>query len=118
MKQRIIFVFAFLFLFLPFISFAQQYPTKPITLIVPYPAGGATDVMARLIAEQLSQRWKVSVVVDNRAGSGGMIGADAVAKSAPDGYTLLIANVSMTSNPAIWKVVNYDAATDLATQET
>jgi len=79
-------------IFAPFVggdASAQPYPSRPIKLIVPYAAGGGSDVIARIFAERLSQQLKQSIVVENRAGAGGNIGADAVAKSDPDGYTIL-----------------------------
>ncbi|RZL91569.1 MAG: tripartite tricarboxylate transporter substrate binding protein [Variovorax sp.] len=75
-------------------ALSQQYPAKPIRLIVPASPGATVDVNARYIADQLTSRWKASVVVDNRAGAGGGIGSDTVAKSSPDGYTLLFAGIT------------------------
>ena len=95
-------------------AFAQAYPAKPVRLVVPFPPGGGFDGIARPVAEKIGTLLGQAVVLDYRPGAGGNIGIEHAAKSAPDGYTLLIANVSMTSNPAIWKVVNYDAARDLA----
>jgi len=75
-------------------AFAQSWPTRPVRIVVPFSAGGTTDVLARLIAAQMTQDLGQSVVVDNRPGVGGLLGADHVAKADPDGYTLLMANIS------------------------
>jgi tripartite-type tricarboxylate transporter receptor subunit TctC len=88
---------------------AAAYPDKPIRLVVPFPAGGATDLMARTMGQKLSERIGQPVVIDNRAGAGGGIGAEAVATSAPDGYTLLFATMgSLTINPSLYKNLRYD----------
>lgn len=83
---------------------AQAYPTKPITIIVPFPAGGGTsDLLARVIAQKLSEAWGQPVIVDNKPGASGNIGAAMVAKSAPDGYTLLVAAAAISTAPALYK---------------
>src|SRR5689334_25361011 len=74
-------------------SFAQSYPNRPIHLIVPYAAGGTSDILARQIGPKLTEAWGQPVVVENKTGANGNVGADAVAKSAPDGYTLLITDL-------------------------
>ena len=95
-------------------SWAQGYPTRPVRVVVGFPAGGPTDVIARYIAQDLTVSMGQSFIVENRPGANAIIGTEAVAHAAPDGYTLLFANVSLTSNPAIWKTVNYDAVKDFA----
>jgi tripartite-type tricarboxylate transporter receptor subunit TctC len=98
-------------LLLPLAALAQ-YPAKPVRLVVPFPAGGPTDVLSRVVAQKLAERWGVSAVVDNKPGAGGTIGADFVAKSAPDGYTLVMATSSTHSiGPALQKLP-YDAQKD------
>ena len=95
-------------------AFAQAYPARPVTFIVPFAPGGGTDITARTVSAKLAQIWtrsgdSVAVIVDNRGGAGGILGADAVAKAKPDGYTLLIANVGITSiNPALYAKLPYD----------
>src|SRR3954468_22628105 len=84
----------FLSAFLSVSAFAQSYPSKPVRIIVPFPAGGTTDIVARLVANRMGETMGQPMVVENRGGAGGTIGAEAVAKSAPDGYTLLIHNVT------------------------
>jgi tripartite-type tricarboxylate transporter receptor subunit TctC len=92
---------------------AQSYPSKPIRLIVPFPAGGATDALARAVASKFGEKIDQSIVVDNRPGAGGSIGSDAVAKSAPDGYTLLLATSSTHSiGPALNTKLPFDALAD------
>jgi tripartite-type tricarboxylate transporter receptor subunit TctC len=87
---------------------AQSYPSKPLRMIVPYAAGGGVDIMARVISPRLSDSLGQQVVVDNRAGGGAIIGTDLVAKSAPDGYTLLMANPAHAANPALNARLPYD----------
>jgi len=82
-------------------ALAQAYPSKPITLIVPFPAGGTTDALARTIGQKLSQAWGQPVIVDNRGGAGATIGANMVAKAAPDGYTLFMVPNVLVVNPSV-----------------
>jgi tripartite-type tricarboxylate transporter receptor subunit TctC len=106
---------AALFAALPWVAGAQPWPSKPVKVIVPFAAGGATDVVARLLAQRLTDLWSQAVVVENKAGAGGNIGADAVAKSAADGYTLLMTSGSIvTANPHMYKALAFDPAKDLA----
>jgi tripartite-type tricarboxylate transporter receptor subunit TctC len=91
----------------------SAFPNKPITLVVPYPVGGSNDVFARLIAKNLGEALKVSVVVDNRPGASGSTGTIQVSKSAPDGYTLLAVSSSMTTNVAIQTRSSFDPVTGL-----
>ena len=93
---------------------AQTYPDRPITLVVPYPAGGGNDVLARLVAEKMSKPLGQSIVVENRGGAGGTIATRQVAKSPPDGYTLLIATSSLAINPSLYPNVGYDPRKDFA----
>ena len=91
---------------------AQGYPAKPVKMIVPFPPAGATDAVGRIVAQKLSERWGQSVVVENRPGAGGAIGSDLAAKSAPDGYTLLMATTSTPSiGPSLQKLP-YDPIKD------
>ena len=92
---------------------AQDWPTKPITLIVPFGPGGSTDITARLVADKLRTVLGQPVVVDNRGGAGGNIGAAAVAKAEPDGYTLLMATSTHVTNPSLYKSLSYDVLKDL-----
>jgi tripartite-type tricarboxylate transporter receptor subunit TctC len=91
---------------------AEPYPDHPVTLIVPYAAGGSSDVLARLLGERLSKSLRQQIVIDNRAGAGSRLGIEIAAKSAPDGYTLLLADMPHTIIPAIQKGVHYDPVRD------
>ena len=94
-------------------AYAQSYPSKPIRLVVPYPPGGPLDIMARAIGQKLTEAWSQPVVVDNRAGAGGNIGADLVAKSPADGYTLLMGAVATHAiNPTLYAKIPYDPVRD------
>src|SRR5689334_7794712 len=97
-------------------ALGQSYPTRPVTFIVPFAPGGGTDITARTVAAKLTSIWKTqSVVVENRGGAGGVIGADLVAKAKPDGYTLLIANVGTQSiNPTLYAKLPYNPDTAFA----
>ena len=101
------------FALLPALSWAQAYPAKPIRMIVPFPAGGATDILARALSQRLGEKIGQTVVVENRPGAGGTIGADLASKAAPDGYTLLLATSSTHSiGPAINPKIPYNAEAD------
>jgi tripartite-type tricarboxylate transporter receptor subunit TctC len=103
---------------LPFangLTWAQTYPAKPVRLIVPFPAGGATDLVARVVQEPLSKLLGQPIIVDNKGGAGGSIGMTELAKSAPDGYSFALATVSTHGvNPAVYKKLPYDAVKDFA----
>jgi len=86
---------------------AQAYPSKPVRLIVPYPAGGVVDLVARAVADKISQNWGQVIVVEPRPGGSANIGADAVANAAPDGYTLLVASAFLTVNPHLYPNLKY-----------
>ena len=93
---------------------AQSFPTKPIKIIVPFPAGGTVDFFARVISTKLSEALGQSVLVENRAGAGGNIAAEAVAKAAPDGYTLLMGSEIIAINTSLYSKIGYDPVKDLA----
>ena len=94
-------------------ALAENYPTKTVTIVVPFAAGGSTDILARIVAQELGQQLGQSVIVENRAGAAGGVGAAAVAKATADGYTLLLGTVSTHAiNPAIYKSLGYDARKD------
>ena len=88
----------------PEIAAAQSYPSKPVRLIIPFPPGGSNDILGRLVATQLSERLGKQVIVDNRAGAGGVVGSEAAAKSPPDGYTLLIVSSAHAINASLYKL--------------
>ena len=92
---------------------AQTYPSKPVRMIVPFPPGGGTDYTARLIGQKLSELWGQAVVIENRPGASTIIGSDLVAKSAPDGYTLLMGGVPHAIGASLYTKLGYDMVKDL-----
>jgi tripartite-type tricarboxylate transporter receptor subunit TctC len=93
-------------------GWAQSFPTKQVRVVVPYPAGGGTDLVARLIVPRLADRWKQTVIIDNKGGASGILGSEIVAKAPPDGYTLLIMTSAHTINPFTTKTLPYDTERD------
>lgn len=93
---------------------AQEYPTRSVRMVLPFPAGGGSDLVARIIAQRFSQQLGQQVIVDNRAGASGNIAADIVAKAPADGYTVFFANSSIAISPAIYKKLSYDPVNDFA----
>ena len=93
-------------------AWGQPYPTKPVRIVVPFTAGSATDILARTVGQKLSEQWGQPVVIDNRPGAGGTIGAAIVAKSPGDGYTLLVHSAAHAYNPAIYSALPYDTVKD------
>jgi tripartite-type tricarboxylate transporter receptor subunit TctC len=89
---------------------ADDYPNKPVRFIVPFPPGGSADILARTVGDKLASAFRQPVVVENKPGAGGIVGADAVAKSAPDGHTLLFANTNIAINPSLYRSLPYDTA--------
>jgi tripartite-type tricarboxylate transporter receptor subunit TctC len=99
----------------PVLAWGQSYPAKPIRLVVPFPPGGSLDVVARAIGQKLTEAWGQPVIIDNRPGAGGNIGADLVAKSAPDGYTILEGALSTHAvNVSLYSKMPYDPVKDFA----
>ena len=95
-------------------AFAQGYPSKPVRLVVPFPAGGTVDLMARYFGQKLTDTWKQQVIVENRAGAGGNIGANLVAKSAPDAHTLLLSTAALAISAAMYRKLPFDPVKDFA----
>jgi tripartite-type tricarboxylate transporter receptor subunit TctC len=95
-------------------SVAQSYPEKSVTLIAPFSAGGSVDMISRAVALQMGMLWKQSVIVSNRPGASGMIGVEAVVRSAPDGYSLLMATTALSSSPSLFTKLSFDPIRDLA----
>lgn len=93
---------------------AQTYPVKTVRMVVGYPPGGPTDLIARIVSQKLSESWGQQVIVDNRPGASGMIGAELTVRAAPDGYTLLMVPVTYAVTPSLYPKMTYDAVKDLA----
>jgi tripartite-type tricarboxylate transporter receptor subunit TctC len=91
---------------------AQAYPAKAIRWIVPYPPGGSTDVIARTVGQKLAEAWNIQVIIDNRPGASGMIGTDIVAKSAPDGYSVVSVASSHVLHPSLYRQVPFNTIND------
>jgi tripartite-type tricarboxylate transporter receptor subunit TctC len=118
MKRLALFIFVTFSFLMPFSlatnSLAVNFPTKPIRLIVPFPAGGTTDIFARILAQKLSENLGQQVLVDNRAGASGIIGSEIVVKSPADGHTLLMTATHHVVNPSLYKKLPYDTLKDFA----
>lgn len=116
MKLRALFAAAAAaFALLPSIASAQAWPAKPIRLMVPFPPGGSTDIVARIVAQKLGERLGQSIVIENRGGAGGTIGTALIAKSAPDGYNLAVASTSThVVAPGVYAKLDYDPVKDFA----
>ena len=117
MKSRFAFLrgSALVLLLLAFSAQAQPYPNRSVRIIVPYPPGSGTDIVARLLGQRIGESWGQPIVVDNRPGAGAIVGVDAVAKSAPDGYTLGIADTGpLAINPSLYPKLPYDPLRDFA----
>lgn len=110
---HIIMVFVTLALFSG-VANTQSYPTKPIRFVVPYPPGGSNDILTRVVANAMSPGLGKPIIIDNRGGAGGMVGADNVAKSSPDGYSILNVQASFTAQPAVRSKLPYDPINDFA----
>jgi len=102
-------------LLLPLQAIAQAWPTKPVHIVAPYPAGGTSDILARTLGQKLSEIWAQSIIVDNKPGANGNVGADFVAKAAPDGYTLLLCDVgALAISPSVYTSLPFDPNKDFA----
>lgn len=111
MKLRFILPAAVLALFASAAQ-AQNYPSKPITMVVPFSAGGPTDTLGRTVAQAMTVALKQTVIIENVGGAGGNIGVDRVAKARPDGYTILLHHIGMSTSPALYRKLNYNPLTD------
>src|SRR5688572_3585917 len=100
--------------FITALAQSQEWPTRPVRMILPFPPGGGTDILGRLIAERLSASIGQPVVTENRGGAGGNVGAEAAARSAPDGYTIVLVAPSLAISPTLYSKINYDPVKDFA----
>jgi len=100
--------------FLPTLASAQPFPSRPIRMLVPFSAGGATDIIARVLAPGLGERFGQQVVVDNRPGAGSIIGTQILARATPDGHTIMLAEIAFGANPALYSKLPYDTRKDFA----
>lgn len=98
----------------PAVAYAQAYPSKPVRIIVPFPPGGVADIFARIVGQKLTGMLGQPFVVDNRGGASGNIGVEIVAKSPPDGYTLLVTSATLAINPGLYPKLPFDVKRDLA----
>jgi len=114
MRKPVAALAALLLLACAFGAQGQSFPSRPVTIVVPYPPGGLIDLVARLVQPYLQQELGASVLVENHSGAGGNVGAEAVARAAPDGYTLLLANPSLAISPTLYKKLNYRPIEDFA----
>ncbi len=112
--MRSLFTAAALLWLFGFAPYAEAYPDKAVVMVAPFPAGGSVDIVARAVAQQMSDIWKQPVLVSNRPGASGNIGAEQVARAAPDGYTLLMGTTALASSPAVYPRLGYDLMRDLA----
>src|SRR5258708_38546489 len=96
----------------PLVALAQTFPNRPIRVIVPYPAGGAVDIVARTLGHQISDDWKQQVVIDNRPGSGGVIATEILANAPPDGYTLIVVATAHALKPSMYAKLPSDTFKD------
>ena len=103
-----------LLLCMPLATYSQTFPSKPIRLVVPFAAGGGNDLLARIISQKFLEKWGQPVIVDNRPGAGGNLGADFVAKAPPDGHTILLGTNTLTMNPFIFAKIPFDTQRDFA----
>ena len=110
--KKIVFILS-AFIFSIHLSFAQEYPTKPIKIVIPFPPGGGADVLMRPLSKRLSELLGQAIILDNKPGANGNIGADYVAKAAPDGYTLLLGNSSLPISSALYSQLPFDPIKDL-----
>lgn len=114
-RTRVVLALAAVFLLSSFTpALAQQYPSKPVRMVVPFPAGGPADFVARLLGAKLSESWGQPLVIENRGGAGGNIGTAAVARASPDGYTLLLTTSGFMCNPSLYKNPGYDPFKDFS----